>query len=96
MAKVVNNTTKKGRTVPKKGVKGAYEDWSSGLKEAFYQGYRAGYETHDDIPKVTGSRTAAQVGFNRGMGDRKQVVKGKNRYQKAKKTTGAENKPKSW
>lgn len=55
--------------------------YKSELEKAYNQGYRAGWDAHENLPNVKGARTAAKCGYSHGMRDHKRDDKYRNRIK---------------
>ena len=72
MATKSSSRRRSGKTAGRK-----QQSYMSAVREAYNYGFRDGYAAYSNLPKVAGSRMAAQYGYGRGLSAHKNV----DRYQ---------------
>ncbi len=73
------STAGKAKAAGKKAVQAA-KSYSGKMKRAYDDGFAAGFEAAQNMPKVTGARAAAVIGFNNGARARQRSEKSKKKY----------------
>lgn len=58
-----------------------FSAYKAEMQKAYNQGYRAGWNAHENLPKVKGSRVSAVRGYCHGMRDHKRDDKYRNRIK---------------